>query len=38
MSAVSVPPYYALATGAVGHAVATGRVRRNMPEHLLPDE
>lgn len=24
--------YYALATGAVAHAVATGRVRRNMPD------
>ncbi len=26
--------YYALATGALGHAVATGRVRRNMPEPI----
>ena len=26
--------YYALATGAVAHAVATGRVRRNMPEPI----
>lgn len=26
--------YYALATGAVTHAVATGRVRRNMPEPI----
>ncbi|HTX75121.1 MAG TPA: hypothetical protein VMD29_02865, partial [Terracidiphilus sp.] len=24
--------YYALATGAVAHATATGRVRRNMPD------
>lgn len=24
--------YYALATGAVSHAQATGRIRRNMPE------
>jgi GNAT superfamily N-acetyltransferase len=27
-----VVSYYALATGAVAHAEATGRVRRNMPE------
>jgi GNAT superfamily N-acetyltransferase len=26
--------YYALATGAVAHAMATGRVRRNMPEPI----
>ncbi len=26
--------YYALATGAVAHAVTTGRVRRNMPEPI----
>ena len=26
--------YYALATGAVAHAVATGKVRRNMPEPI----
>ena len=26
--------YYALATGAVAHAVATGRLRRNMPEPI----
>ncbi len=26
--------YYALATGAVAHAAATGRVRRNMPEPI----
>ena len=26
--------YYALATGAVAHAEATGRVRRNMPEPI----
>jgi len=26
--------YYALATGAVSHAEATGRVRRNMPEPI----
>jgi GNAT superfamily N-acetyltransferase len=26
--------YYALATGAVSHAAATGRVRRNMPEPI----
>ena len=26
--------YYALATGAVDRAVATGRVRRNMPEPI----
>jgi GNAT superfamily N-acetyltransferase len=26
--------YYALATGAVSQAVATGRVRRNMPEPI----
>ena len=26
--------YYALATGVVAHAVATGRVRRNMPEPI----
>ena len=26
--------YYALATGAAAHAVATGRVRRNMPEPI----
>lgn len=29
-----VAGYYALATGAVAHAVATGRVRRNMPEPI----
>lgn len=26
--------YYALATGAVAHELATGRVRRNMPEPI----
>ncbi len=26
--------YYALATGAVAHRMATGRVRRNMPEPI----
>ena len=26
--------YYALATGAVAHAVVTGKVRRNMPEPI----
>ena len=26
--------YYALATGAIAHAMATGRVRRNMPEPI----
>ena len=26
--------YYALATGAIAHAVATGKVRRNMPEPI----
>ncbi|MDP1952354.1 MAG: GNAT family N-acetyltransferase [Betaproteobacteria bacterium] len=26
--------YYALATGAVAHAVTTGKVRRNMPEPI----
>ena len=26
--------YYALATGAVAHRVATGRVRRNMPDPI----
>ena len=26
--------YYALATGAVSHGAATGRVRRNMPEPI----
>lgn len=26
--------YYALATGAVAHAMATGKVRRNMPEPI----
>src|SRR5438046_955407 len=26
--------YYALATGAVAHASATGRVRRNMPDPI----
>lgn len=26
--------YYALATGAVAHAAATGRVRRNMPDPI----
>jgi GNAT superfamily N-acetyltransferase len=26
--------YYALATGAVVHAAATGRIRRNMPEPI----
>jgi GNAT superfamily N-acetyltransferase len=27
--------YYALATGAVAHRAATGRVRRNMPEPVM---
>ena len=26
--------YYALSTGAVSHAAATGRIRRNMPEPI----
>jgi len=29
-----VAGYYALATGAVAHRAATGRVRRNMPEPI----
>jgi GNAT superfamily N-acetyltransferase len=34
VSEARVVGYYALATGAVAHAAATGRVRRNMPEPI----
>jgi GNAT superfamily N-acetyltransferase len=34
LNAGRVVGYYALATGAVAHAMATGKVRRNMPEPI----